>query len=376
MPDRYDAIVVGVGGMGSAATYHLARRGCAVLGLEQFDVPHARGSSHGVTRMIRKAYAEDPGYVPLLDRAYDRWRDLEAEADEQLLFTEGSVAAGPAGSDDLAAARRTCLEHDLPFELLSSGEVADRYPAYDLPDDFRALYQPDGGFLAAERCLLAHVRQAHAHGATIRAREPVMDWQSTASGVTVTTTKGTYAADRLVLTAGAWTGDLLEGLDPVTTVERQVLAWFQPRDPDRFAPERFPVFTIDAEAGPLYGFPPFGVPGVKVGLHHHREEVVDPDADDWREPTPADERLLRSLAERYVPAGAGPTLALRTCLYTNSPDEHFLVDTHPAADEVVVAAGFSGHGYKFCSVVGEILADLVTTGTTAHPIGLFGLDRL
>jgi sarcosine oxidase len=161
----------------------------------------------------------------------------------------------------------------------------------------------------------------------------------------------------------------------VTAVERQVLAWFQPRNPDRFAPERFPVFTIDGEAGPLYGFSPFGVPGVKVGLHHHREEVVNPDADDWREPTPADERLLRSLAEQYVPAGAGPTLALRTCLYTNSPDEHFLVDTHPAADEVVVAAGFSGHGYTYCSDVGEILASLVTTGMTTHPIGMFGLDR-
>ena len=371
---RYDAIVVGVGGMGSAATYHLAKRGHDVLGLEQFDIPHDRGSSHGVTRIIRKAYFEGAGYVPLLDRAYDLWEELEAESGRELLHRTGSVTASHPDADEVDDAVRACEEHDLPYELLTGGELSARFPGYRLPDEFRAVYQPDGGFLASDRCLVAHVEAAFANGAEIRARERVTDWSVTSRGVRVETDTDAYAADRLVVCAGPWARELVDDLRGSATPERQVLGWFQPAEPANFAPETFPVFTATFDEGPYYGFPTFEVPGFKIGRHHHLREETTPDAVDA--PRPEDERVLRDAAERYFPTGAGPTMRLATCVYTNSPDERFIVDAHPDHPEVVLAAGFSGHGFKFCSVVGEILADLAVDGDTDHPIETFGMDRL
>ncbi|XVH30660.1 N-methyl-L-tryptophan oxidase [Haloferacaceae archaeon DSL9] len=370
---RYDAIVVGVGGMGSAATYHLARRGLDVLGLEQFDIPHARGSSHGVTRIIRLAYYEHPGYVPLLRRAYDLWDDLDATHPTHLLHRVGSVDAGPVDGDLFAGSRRSCEEHDIPHEVLTSDEVTDRFPGYRLPEDHRALYQEDGGFLVPEQCIVAHVNAAHDHGATIRAREPVIDWEAD-DGVRVRTPKGEYAADRLVVTAGAWAAEQIPELQGLAVPERQVLAWLQPTQPAQFSPETFPVFNLAVDEGRYYGFPVYGVPGFKFGRYHHRDETGHPD-DLAREPTAEDETVLRSFAERYFPAGAGPTMQLATCMFTNSPDEHFIVDTLPSAPEVVVAAGFSGHGFKFASVIGEILAELAADGESTREIGMFSLDR-
>ncbi|UHQ98260.1 N-methyl-L-tryptophan oxidase (plasmid) [Natrinema zhouii] len=361
--------------MGSAATYHLSKQGYDVLGLEQFDIPHSKGSSHGVTRIIRKAYFEDLGYVPLLDHAYDLWKDLEEEYGQQLLFEKGSIAAGRAESEDYKNALLACEQYDLPYEILSSAELSERYPAWNLPDDYKALFQPDGGYLDSDRCLIAHVQQAQEHGATIKAREKVIDWRSTSKGIKVETNKSEYTADRLVITAGAWISDLVNELQSTTSVERQVLTWLQPTEPENFDPSNFPVFTITVDEGQFYGFPEYKVPGFKFGKHHHEEELVDPNEENWREPTLADEQTLRNFAERYLPTGAGSTLALRTCMYTNSPDENFIIDTHPDNDDVVIATGFSGHGYKFCSVVGEVIADLVDTKKTEHPIGQFSNSR-
>jgi sarcosine oxidase len=369
--ERFDSIVVGVGGMGSAALYHLARRGQRVLGLERFVVPHELGSSHGVTRIIRLAYYEDPAYVPLLRRAYELWRELESRAGEQLLHVTGSIDAGPGIFE---GSLRSCEEHDLPHEVLTGAELSRRYPAYRLPAETQVLLQPDGGFLLPERGIVAYADDAKALGAVVHTGERVLDWEPAGDGVRVRTESGAYEADRLVLCAGAWAESVARLTPGLVSAERQVLAWFEPREPKLFEPERFPVFNLVVAEGRWYGFPVFGVPGFKVGRYHHRGELVDPDDFD-REPDRVDERLLRSFAERYFPAGSGPTASLKTCLFENSPDEHFLIDLHPDCPQAVVAAGFSGHGYKFCSVVGEIVADLALSGKTRHEIGFLRLDR-
>lgn len=379
--DRYDVIVVGVGGMGSAAAYHLADRGLDVLGLERYDVPHAQGSSHGYSRIIRLAYHEHPSYVPLLRAAYDEWRSLEAERGVSLLHETGSVAGGPPGSEIFEGARRSCRENDLEHEVLSAAGLNDRFPDYDVPEDFRAVFQPQGGFLVPENCIVAHVEGAHDRGAEIRARTKVRGWTPLDDGgVTVEAEDGvegvtTYEADSLVVAAGAWTGELVPELEPVLEPERQVVGWFQPDDPDRFDPDSFPVFVLgEEEADEVYGFPVHGVPGVKIGRYHHRHETVDPDEMN-REPTPEDERILREDVEAYLADAAGPTMRHETCLFTNAPDSRFVIDSHPEHPEVTVAAGFSGHGFKFASVVGSVVADLVTDGRTDHPIEQFGIDR-
>lgn len=375
MTDRYDVIVLGVGGMGAATISHLAERGANVLGLERYDVPHGYGSSHGVTRIIRLAYYEDPAYVPLLQRAYDLWADLEDGHDQQLLHKIGSIDAGPAGSDLVEGSRRSCEEHGLEYESLSSAALSDRYPGYQLPESYEAVYQPDGGFLVPEQCIVAHVNRAHDAGATIRARERVVGWRETGDGgVTVETDHATYDADNLVVTAGAWAPKFVEELEGIAVPERQVLAWLQPEMPEHFEPEVHPVWNLQVPEGRFYGFPVHGVPGFKFGRYNHRENDVNPDAFE-REPTQADERLLREFAETYFPDGAGPTMRLKTCLFTNTPDDDFVLDTLSEHPQVAVGAGFSGHGFKFASAIGEVLADLTLEGETEHDIEMFSLDR-
>jgi sarcosine oxidase len=372
---RYDVIVIGLGGMGAASAYHLARRGRRVLGLEQFDFLHERGSSHGLTRIIRLAYHEDPAYVPLLRRAYELWHDLEADAGERLLVTTGSLEGGPEDGTTFRGALEAAEAHDLPHEVLDAAEMRRRHPAYaGFEASTRVVWQPDGGFLLAERTILAHVNGALTAGADLRFREPALGWEPMGDGVRVTTARGTFEADRLVVCAGAWARSLVPSLEPLAVPERQVLAWLQPTRAELFGPDRFPVFLIDVEDGSYYGFPVHDVPGFKFGRYHHLEEPIDP-ADEDRSVRADDEALLRAFAERYFPDGAGATVMLKACMFTNSPDEHFLLGCLPDAPQVSLFAGESGHGYKFASVVGEILADLAVEGRTRHDIGLFRLDR-
>ena len=370
----YDAIVLGLGGMGSATLFHLARRGLRVLGLERFDLVHEYGSSHGLTRIIRLAYWEHPTYVALLRRAYELWRELESLAGERLLYITGCVDAGPEGGPIFEGALKSSELHGLTHEVMDGDELHRRYPGYRLPRKIRCLYQPDGGFLLPERCDVAHIEQALAHRAEVRYREPVTAWDANGGRVQVRTTRGRYEAGRLVICAGPWASRLVPELSGLAVPERQVLAWLQPSRPEYFRLGAFPVFNLEVEEGRYYGFPSFLIPGFKFGRYHHRGEQVDPDAMN-REPEPADEKLLRDFARRYFPDGAGATLMLKTCLFTNSPDHHFILDHHPAHPEVAVAAGFSGHGYKFCSVVGEVMADLVTAGRARHDIEFFRLRR-
>jgi sarcosine oxidase len=360
--------------MGSATAWQLARRGQKVLGLEQFDIPHASGSSHGINRIIRLAYYEDPSYVPLLVRAYELWRELEAACGEHLLHITGSIDASEPSGEVFSGALESSRLHGLSHEVLTSTELTRRFPGYQLPSDYLALYQKDGGFLLSERCIVQHAQEAMTLGAEIHGREEVLDWSANENGIAVRTTRAVYRTDKLIFTAGAWMGRLLDELTPLLTPERQVLAWLQPLEPAKFTPKIFPVFNLTVPEGRYYGFPVYGNPGYKIGRYHHLDETIDP-AEPLRAPDQADEEILRAFVSRYTPAANGPTLALRTCIFTNSPDEHFIIDTLPGDDRVIVASPCSGHGYKFCSVIGEILADLAIDGSTRHDISLFRLDR-
>jgi sarcosine oxidase len=376
MSGRLDAIVVGLGASGSAALWQLARRGRRALGLERFDIPHERGSYHGLTRIIRLAYYEHPGYVPLLVRAFELWRETQQAWGQQLLWVTGSIDAGPEGSAVFEGSLASCRLHGLEHEVLDTDALAARFPAYRLPAGHRALFQPAGGFLASERVVVAQVELAQAAGAIARAREPVLDWQPLADGgVRVWTARASYEAERLILTAGAWIGGLVPALAGKAVPERQVLGWFQPADPAPFRPAAFPVFNLAVEEGRYYGLPVWGMPGFKLGRYHHLDEPVDPDRFD-REPRPEDEAVLRACVRRYFPAADGPVMGLKACMFTNTPDEHFVVDRLPDHPQVVVASPCSGHGFKFASVMGEILADLALDGRTRHDIGLFRLERL
>ena len=370
----YDAIVIGVGGMGSSTLYHLARRGLKVLGLEQFEIPHELGSSHGYSRMIRYTLQEHPSYVPLVKRAYELWHELEQNINETLVITTGSVRAGPPDSDFYRGAIESCDLHQIPYEILNNTEVNRRFPGYQFPDGISSVYQADGGFVLPEMCIVGHAQAAEEAGATIHTGETVLGWEIQNDSVSIRTNREVYSAARLVVTAGAWAAKLVPNVATYAIPERQVLGWFQPERPELFTPERFPVFGIWTEEGRYYGFPNYSVPGFKIGKSHHLFQKVDPDTMD-REVHPEDEEVLRRFTSRYFPLAAGELLDRIPCLYTNTPDEQFMIGVLPAQPQVSVAAGFSGHGFKFASVIGEIMADLAQNGVTNYDIELFRLDR-
>jgi sarcosine oxidase len=373
--ETYDVIVVGVGGMGSATVYHLAQRGVRVLGLEQYDIPHELGSSHGVSRIIRLAYFEHPSYVPLLQRAYELWWRLEHEVHERLLLITGSLDIGTETSEVFGGALQAAQQHGLVHEVLEAQAIRQRFPGYGVQAPLLGLYQPQGGLLASERCIVAHVTAALRHGAAVHGREALVAWEPAASGVEVQTTQARYRAQRLVLTAGAWLPRLLARYRTVLQPERQVMIWMQPRTPDYFQVGRFPVFNMAVEEGTFYGLPVYSIPGFKFARWHHLGQAVDDPAGMDRDCHPEDALLLRAFVRRYFPHGDGPTLSMRPCLFTNTPDGHFVIDLHPDCSQVVLAGGFSGHGYKFCSVLGEVLADLAEHGITRHDIALFRAAR-
>jgi len=369
-------IVAGVGAMGSATAYHLARRGKRVLGLERHGIPHSRGSSHGHTRIIRLAYYEDPSYVPLIQRAHELWRELEELSGERLLHTTGSIDAGPEDSWVFKGSWDSCRLHDLPHEVLTGSELRRRHPGYHLPPEHLALLQPDGGFLKPERCIVSYVQAAQAEGAEVHGHEPILDWEPLEGGVRVHTRHGSYEAERIVFTTGAWMEDMLgAAIAGLATPERQVLAWLQPTSPGHFQPRNFPVFNLLVEEGRFYGFPVYGVPGFKFGKYHHLGEKSPAEEVDWQV-YDRDETLLRDFAERYFPAGCGPTMDLQACMFTNTPDGHFIMDLHPEYPQVSLASACSGHGFKFASAIGEVMADLAEKGTTRYDTGFFRLQRL
>jgi sarcosine oxidase len=371
----YDVIVAGVGAMGSATCWQLAKRGLRVLGLERFDLGHAMGSSHGLSRIIRLAYFEGSHYVPIVRRAHDLWRETGQEAGMQLLHVTGSLDLAPEGAGPVESSLQSCLDHGLVHDVLDGAEIARRFPAFQLPAGHIGLWQPDGGFVASEKAIYAHVGLAQSRGADIRTNEPMLDWTPTAQGgVVVRTERGTYSAGRLVITSGGWIADAVPQLAQRVTTVKQAIGWFTTRRPELFRQGAFPVFILSVEEGNFYGFPLYEHPGFKLGGPHFGREPLDPHDSD-RTPSPTQVAMIRECLARYLPDAAGEPLTLKGCVYSVSPDEDFIIDTVPSVPQAIFASCCSGHGFKFASAIGEILADLSTTGRSAFDLQPFSLGR-
>jgi sarcosine oxidase len=369
-----DAVVIGLGAMGSAALASLARRGCKAVGVERFVPGHDRGSSHGATRIIRQGYFEHPSYVPLVRAAYPLWRELAAESGEPLINVTGIVEIGAPDSELVAGTLAASRRHGLAHDVLDAGALRRRFPMFRVSDHDVAVFQPDGGFLRAEPAIDALLARARKAGAELRMEETVRAVEPRGAGVRVVTTRGTIDAGRAVVTAGPWVKALLPDLPVPIRVTRQVLGWFAPPEPAPFSKDRFPVFMQQNAEGIFYGFPDDGTGSIKVAKHHHADETVDPDRSD-RVVSADDVAMIRAYLAAHLPAADGPLVAATTCLYTMTPDGDFIIDRLPDNDRVIVASPCSGHGFKFAPVIGEIIADLATTGATAHDISRFALGR-
>jgi sarcosine oxidase len=377
-PGEYDVIVLGLGGMGSAAVRHLARRGARVLGLEQFTPAHALGSSHGDTRIVRMAYFEAPDYVPLLRRAYELWDELAADTGRELFVRAGALMIGAPDSEVVRGTLASVERYDLPHELLDRAAMARRFPQFALRAGEQAVFERNAGFVNPEVVVRAHLDLAARDGAELRFETPVTSWRAGAGGVVVHTAGGDFAGRRLVIAAGAWADRVVSGLGVPLRVARRVMHYLQPvASAADFAVDRFPVYVYETGArDAIYGFPWVDDPGegVKAGFHY-RGGDVDPDTVD-REVSPAEREEMRAALAERIPGLAGAHLATKVCMYTLTPDEHFVIEHLPGQHaRVIVAAGFSGHGFKFTPVVGEILADLALIGHTDLPIGFLSGDR-
>jgi sarcosine oxidase len=373
MPDRYEVIVVGAGVMGCATAYHLAKRGRRVLLLEQFAVGHELGSSHGHSRIIRLAY-DAPDYVRLAQAAYPLWRALEQESDAALLLQTGGLDFAPPGAPTFEATRASLAAAGVPFEDLDRAGIAARFPQFQLPDDTIGIYQRDAGILNADRSVATLAAQARRYGAAIREGEPARRIAPSGDGVEVRTDSHAYTADRLVVTAGSWARPLLRqvGLELPLTVSKEQVAFFAPHAPELFEPGRFPIFIHHAIRGSAgYGFPIFGLPGVKVAWHGGGP-AVEPDSDD-RALVPERLDSLRDYVAGLLPQAAGEVIYTQTCRYTRTPNGHFIIDRHPVHPQIVIGSPCSGHGFKFGVLIGSILSDLAERGATDYPIGLFEL---
>jgi sarcosine oxidase len=378
----YDAIVIGMGSMGSAAACHLAREGANVLGIEQFAITHDLGSHAGQSRIIRKSYYEHPDYVPLLERAYHNWRELERITGAEVYHPTGLLYFGLPEHPLIQGSKLSAAQYRIPFQQLSDAQAAQRYPQFNRQSGHEAWLEPDAGFVTPERAILLYTQLAIDHGATIRSNEKVTHWERTVDGITVTTSKDSYRTKKLVITAGPWAGKLIPGLSEQLIVTRQVVAWVQPRNPKSFALGNFPCWTLadGMKPGIYYGFPilPVGKFGGPIGLkmaYHHPATPTDADSVS-RTITKADESEIRYILDNFFPDSRSELLTLKTCLYTNTPDEHFIIDFAPGMEkDVVIAAGFSGHGFKFASAVGEVMSELVLQGKSRLPIGFLSATR-
>lgn len=360
--------------MGSAACLHLARRGARVLGLEQFSLVHDRGSSHGESRIIRQAYFEHPDYVPLLFRAYDLWHDLEQATNRTLWHRTGLILSGPPDGETICGAKLSASLHNLTLEELTPKDATARWPSFHFPHEHAVAFEPAAGTLLVESCVQAHIDEACHHGADLRANEIVRSWDSDGHSVVVRTDSGEYRARSLIVTAGAWASRCLIDLGVPLNVLRKFVAWFPIRNGEFRAEQGIPTFYFEFPHGTFYGFPSLDGVTIKIAEHSGGEPVIDPASVD-RAMHASDVVRLRAFLLAQFPGIDPEPVRHSVCLYTASPDQHFVVDLHPRWQNVAVACGFSGHGFKFAPVMGEALADLVQKGKTSLPIGFLGLNR-
>jgi sarcosine oxidase len=372
----FDAIVIGLGAHGSAAALALARRGARVLGLEVGERGHELGSSGGRSRMIRRAYFEDPAYLPLLAEAWAAWDALGAAAGETFVDVTGGLYGGPAESDIFRGSVASAALQGLPHDVLDADEIRRRWPVFTVADEIGALYDPGAGMIRPERAIEAQLRLAQAGGAELRFRERVIDWRPASfGGLEVETDLGVYGADYLVIAAGAWTGSFVPDLTLPLAAERVPVFWFEPTVPIAdVSVGRLPIWILDtAVDGSFYGFPYDEDAGLKVA-RHHSGDIVDPATVDRTE-RPSDVERVRAFSRGTFPGADGPLRESLVCLYTNTPDLGFVIDAHPRVDGVAYASACSGHGFKFAPVIGEILADLALTRATGHPVDAFRANR-
>jgi len=371
----YDAIVAGLGGMGSSVAAHAASRGMRVLGLEQFARVHDRGSSCGQSRIIRKAYFEDPAYVPLLHHAYAEWRALEAATGLAIFRETGVLLAGSPAHASVRNARASAIMHDIPYEELDAEAIVRRYPRFAPRRDEIAIFEPHAGLVVPETAIEAHLRVAEDAGATLRFDCALADWRASGHGTYVVAAAdgSRYEARRIVLCLGAWFEQAARAAGIPLVVERRVQFWFGPAS-DGYGPQELPTFLIDRDDQPsrMYGFPDLGA-GVKAAFHSlgvatHADELD-------RAIHAGDLAPLRAALEAWIPGATATYRGGKVCMYTLTPDEHFVLGPHPDDPNVILAGGFSGHGFKFASAVGDVVADLLENGATRHPIGFLSPNR-
>jgi len=371
----YDVIVLGLGGMGSAAAYACAQRGLKVLGIEQFAFGHDQGSSHGQSRIIREVYYEHPSYVPLVQEAFTRWEALQEQTKQTLLFRCPCANIGPPDSPIIEGVQRAAQEHHLAAATYQGRELRARLPQFRLPENYYAVLEERAGWLRVEDCVLMLQRQARQLGAELHEREGVRHWKSDQKKVEVETDRTRYVAASLIITAGPWAGQALPDLQLPLHVMRQVQLWFEPSDKKHYSCPDFPVFIIDSPSGAFYGLPADAGPGLKLAQHYGAPELPEP-GEIQRTFLEDDVRPVRDFLRQYLPEVAdAPLNAHSVCIYTLTPDRHFIIDHHPHHLNVALACGFSGHGFKFAPVVGEAMADLVQGKSGNRPLSLFRIDR-
>jgi sarcosine oxidase len=358
--DRYDAIVVGLGAMGSTVAFEVARRGKRVLGIDRFEPPHTMGSTHGKSRIIREAYFEDPGYVPLVARAFEKWGEIESLSGRRIFERTGGLMLGPPDGRLVSGALASAKEHRLQHEVLDARQVMERVPGLRGMADMIGVFEPRAGVLQPEVAVTACLELARKYGATIVTNERVVGWEARDRGLRVTTEQRAYNCGRLVIAAGAWTSALVPDLGVKLSVERQVQHWFRPA-----APMRTPIMMCEYAPGRFWYSIPDRGEGIKVAIHHEGS-TVDPETVD-RAVGAEEVAYVRALLRTYMPAADGPLIESSVCLYTNTPDERFLVGRHPAHPNVEIVSACSGHGFKFASAIGEIVAERVTSSSGRQP---------
>ena len=359
--------------MGSATAYFLSKSGLKVIAFERFRVVHEMGSHSGSTRIIRHAYHESPDYVPLVLRSDQLWLELEKITTKQLLIRTGGMDLGPTEGTVVDQALLACRTHGLPYEHLNSKEILNRWPQFNIPENWHACFDPNMGFLLVDNCIAGYAEVARTLGAQIQEEEEVLSYDCD-SAIRICTNHGVYEVGKMVVCAGAWNYKLLSDLKLPLTIKRKALVWLQTEDPQNFVIGKFPIFLADTPVGLLYGFPIHGLPGLKIANHHDAGPPVDPDHVD-RVFHAEDAKDAQDFAMRHLRGVTSNVLEGKICLYTLTPDEDFLIDFHPENRNIVLAAGFSGHGFKFAPVIGEILTDLIVHGATNHPISKFRLSR-
>ncbi|MCD7111167.1 N-methyl-L-tryptophan oxidase [Rhizobium sp. DKSPLA3] len=376
MTARFDVAILGLGAMGSAAAAHLAARGVSVIGFDAHYPAHGLGSSHGDSRLIRLGYFEDPSYVPLLQRAYANWRAMESRLREDILTITGVLQIGLPDSKIVSGTRKSSEMHGLASETIDAKALRLRHPAFAIDDDEIAVLDPQGGYLRPEAAVMGYVKLAATDGAALHFGEKVTAIHREADGIAIETATSRYSACKVIVATGSWIADLVPDLAGKAVPIKQVVAWYQPTDGFIATPQRMPAFIRDeGEEGSYFGFPAIGVDGIKVGRHAHFMEPIDPHA-----PNPPvntrDTDLLDAFVRHRLPTAAGMRVRATTCRYTMLPSEDFLIDLLPSDPRIVVASPCSGHGFKFTSVVGEILADLALEGGTRLPIDAFSFAAM